>query len=136
MEVFAFNPAAGNEPIADFNGRLKAYSLENAILDVQVSTVEQAIVVSLTTADDDGSVSPILLVPVIVPLTASDLLALEDKLSQVRGDLLAQDREDNPFVPFQAKVYPAAGVAYAVFLVAAGILEEDANAPADEGDRA
>jgi hypothetical protein len=133
MEVFAFNPAAGNEPISDFNGRLKAYSLENSILDVQVTTVDQAIVVSLTTADDDGSVSPILLVPVVVPLTTSDFLALETKLSQVRDDLLAQDSDDNPFVPFQVKVYPAAGVAYAVFLVAAGFIEEDPDAPG-EGD--
>lgn len=126
MEVFAFNPAAGNEPIADFNNRLRAYCLETPVLAVQVSTVDQAIVLSLTTEEDDnGSLSLLLLVPVVVPLTGNDLLSLEDKLTQVRDDLLAQNSEDTPFAPFEVRIYSApGGVAYAVFTINAGELEE------------
>jgi hypothetical protein len=77
--------------------------------------------------------SPLLLVPVVFPLTTSDLLALEDKLTRLRDDLLAQNSEDNPFTPFQVKVYHApGGVAYAVFLVAAGVLADDLDAPGEE----
>jgi hypothetical protein len=134
MEVFAFNPAAGNEPIADFNGRLKAYCLETAVLAVEVSIVDQAIALSLTTDEDDGSMSPLLLVPVVVPLTTGDLLSLENKLTEVRDDLMAQNSDENPFVPFQFKLYPAAGgVVYAVFLVAAGMLEEIPEGAGGEG---
>jgi hypothetical protein len=125
MEVFAFNPAAGNEPIADFNARLKAYCLTTNVLAVEVSVVDQAIVLSLTTDEDDGGpMSALLITPVVVPLTSSDLLSLETKLTEARDDLLAQDSEDSPFAPFEVRVHSAGGVFYAVFLVNAGTLEE------------
>lgn len=136
MEVFAWNPKAGNETLDAFNDRLHAYCVENPVIAVDVSTFAEAIVVSLTMAEDAGLEVAAALIPHVILLAPTHRLQLEQVLGNRIQWLAEQDSDDNPCVPFKVTTHAtdAAGNGYAVILINGGEIELDSGAPEAGGD--
>lgn len=136
MEVFAYNPAAKNESVADFNERMAAFCLENPVVDITVSTAGPAICLSLTLAEDAEIDSAVAIVPTVTVLEQPQLLQLERSLGDAVAAVAATDSDDAPAQPFKVTLHEAGAVVYAVILTNAGEIELDVGDDVDErGDK-
>ena len=133
MEIFAFSPD-GAETIDAFNGRLAAFAAANNVTGVVSSTLDSALVLSLTLEDD--LFSPVLIRPFVSVLPLGIEARLELELSQMLDVIRAEDGtktsegDDITSQPIEVKVLNAASVphkqrGYAVFLITVGELEMD-----------
>jgi hypothetical protein len=129
MEAFTYTPG-GNENIDSFNMRLAKYSLDNNVVGVVSTLIGSTLILSLTLEQDLPAV--ILLRPFVAIVTEDSLPALETALSQVLGQIKAQDSDDVMSVPVEVRGItaphaPTRQSGYALFLIAVGevLIEED-----------
>jgi hypothetical protein len=127
MEVFAWNPAAANEVIDDFNGRLAAFCTENPVIDITVSTLGPAICLSLTLAEDAEVDSAMAIVPKVMLVSDAQMKTLEKTVGDEIAAIAALDRDDAPSLPFKVTLHDAGAVHYAVILINAGEIDFDAE---------
>jgi len=134
MEIFSYHPA-GNEPIADFNARLQAFSFANEVGGVVVGSLGGALVLSLALLDDDLPAA-LILQPFVVPIYSTQLTSLEVILGKILESLKAQDKPDQIYKPVELKtimidnpkwVTEGGPIGYAVFLITIGYDEEALN---------
>jgi hypothetical protein len=137
MEVFAWNPLAANEDLPDFNDRVAAFCVDNPVLDISVSTLGPAILLSLTLAEDAEVEASTAIVPRVMLITEPQLKTLEKTVGDELAEIAAQDSDDSPSLPFKVTLHEAVSARYAVILINAGEIdfgedgaEEEAPAPA------
>lgn len=132
MEIFTYNPA-GAESIDAFNARLQAFSTQNDVNGVTLGNIGGALVLSLVLLEDEIG-APLILQPYVVPIYATQQLALESILGKILEGLKANDTKDQIFKPVElrtitlddAKFRTEGGpIGYAVFLITIGY-DEDA----------
>lgn len=132
MEVFTWMPGCP-ETIEEFNRRIAEFCLaENAnVVDIISGLAGPAIVLSLAQADDLAFIPPMVLMPVVVPISKNDIHELEAKLSAIADEIKAQDTDDEPRLPVAVRthVVDSTWQGYAVILVNIGAIE------ADDGDQ-
>lgn len=133
MEVFAWNPKAGNETLEAFNERLLAFSTENPVVAVDVSTFTDSILLSLTLAEDAGFDTVAAIIPHVMLLAPTHRLQLEQVVGKRVQWLTEQDSEDSPCLPFKVSLHATdiVGNGYAVILINGGEIELGEDAPAE-----
>lgn len=132
MEVFAYNPDAKNEALDAFNQRVAEFCDANPVVNIDVSTLGRALLLSLTLAEDADLPSDTAIIPSVITLDGQQQLTLEKTVGDAIAQLRALDSDDSPSVPFKVTLHQAADAAYAVILINGGVIEMEEPAPEPE----
>lgn len=105
MEFFVYNLAKPREDIQSFNHRLQQYCADNDVIQAESSFVGPSLVVALTVMENI-QLPAANTVSVEVHLVDGHSDDLEEQLSKVLDDMAERDTEEDPVLPFQARIHP------------------------------